>query len=160
MDMLPAHMNVFIKDKTKPKDRTRNRLEILQVTWSPYIYFSNCIPRGHACKYEGVLVDLMNQWSKKLNFTWNVHQDKDWGMVPKSGCIQVHIWLLDSVFAFQGSNIFMFYFPSVFLFLFSYILLFNCKYVNTIQLHLVKFISLFIFIDAIFTIIHPVLLFI
>ena len=27
----------------------------------------------------------MNQWSKKLNFTWDVHQDKDWGMVPKSG---------------------------------------------------------------------------
>ena len=108
----------------------------------------------------------MNQWSKKLNFTWDVHQDKDWGMVPKSGWYSSSCLIDRFSVCLSRSKyfhlLFSFYFPSVFLFLFSYILLFNYSYFNCIYIighHLVIFISLFIFIDTTF-ITHPVLLFI
>ena len=55
------------------------------LTWSPYAFISDCNSKGLQCKYQGPLVDLMNFWSKKLNFTWSLHENKDWGLMPKSG---------------------------------------------------------------------------
>ena len=57
--------------------------------WSPYIYISHCNLVGLNCKYKGYLIDLMNIWGKKLNFTLTIHQDteRDWGTTPKSGKI-------------------------------------------------------------------------
>ena len=54
-------------------------------TWSPYVIISGCNSQGIQCNYQGPLVDLMNFWSKKLNFTWSLHENKDWGLMPKSG---------------------------------------------------------------------------
>jgi hypothetical protein len=54
-------------------------------TWNPYVIISGCNSQGLQCNYQGPLVDLMNFWSKKLNFTWSLHENKDWGLMPKSG---------------------------------------------------------------------------
>ena len=57
------------------------------LTWSPFVSISGCNSVGRNCHYEGVLVDLMNFWSKKLNFTWDLYEDinGDWGYYPKTG---------------------------------------------------------------------------
>ena len=60
-------------------------IETTSKTWSPAVFISGCNTEGLDCNYEGLLVDLMNFWGKKLNFTWNLKHSEDWGMTPISG---------------------------------------------------------------------------
>ena len=60
-------------------------IETISKTWSPVVFISDCNNEGLECNYEGLLVDLMTFWGKKLNFTWNLKQGEDWGMTPISG---------------------------------------------------------------------------
>ena len=60
-------------------------IETTSKTWSPAVFISDCNTEGLDCNYEGLLVDLMNFWGKKLNFTWNLKHSEDWGMTPISG---------------------------------------------------------------------------
>ena len=44
--------------------------------------------KGHKCQdNSGLLVDQMNYWAKRYNFTWDVMTayGNDWGLYPKSG---------------------------------------------------------------------------
>ena len=61
------------------------KLITTSMTWNPQVIISACDSQGLDCNYEGFLVDLMNLWSKKLNYTWKIHQNEDWGLIPKSG---------------------------------------------------------------------------
>ena len=102
----------------------------------------------------------MNQWSKKLNFTWDVHQDKDWGMVPKSGWYSSSCLIDRFSVCLSRSKyfhvLFFFCFPFlIFLYFAFQLFIFQLytieilyKYLNIIRLHLVIFLSLFIFIDT------------
>lgn len=61
-------------------------LETTTLTWDPFIVVENCNANGKNCQIiEGALVDLANEWSTVLNFTWSVVQDDDVGTLPKSG---------------------------------------------------------------------------
>ena len=61
------------------------KLITTSMTWNPQVIISECNSQGFDCNYEGFLVDLMNLWTKKLNYTWEIHQNEDWGLIPKSG---------------------------------------------------------------------------
>ena len=56
---------------------------------TPWIDFQNCSTLG--CQYHGILVDLVNSWTKLLNFTLVVHKDPtdDWGIYPINGKISL-----------------------------------------------------------------------
>ena len=57
------------------------------LSWEPFISIYDCNSFGENCNYHGLLVDLMDFWSKSLNFTWDIYKDTDgdWGSYPKSG---------------------------------------------------------------------------
>ena len=54
--------------------------------WMPFNSHKNCNPKGHKCQdNSGLLVDQMNYWAKRYNFTWDVMTayGNDWGIVSK-----------------------------------------------------------------------------
>ena len=67
------------------KDLQGLKLIATSMTWNPQVIISECNSQGLNCKKEGFLVDLMNFWSKKLNYTWEIHENEEWGLIPKSG---------------------------------------------------------------------------
>ena len=57
------------------------------LTWEPFMKLENCKENGYDCENNGILVDLMNAWSRVGNFTWKIYKDvnDDWGLKPNSG---------------------------------------------------------------------------
>lgn len=82
--------NVYFdgQGRAKVKENLQGmKLETTTLTWDPFIVVENCnLNDGRNCQVlEGALVDLANEWSSALNFTWSVVQDDDVGTLPKSG---------------------------------------------------------------------------
>ena len=62
------------------------------LAWDPIISYTKCDNKGRNCDSYGMLIDLIEMWSKDYNFTWDVftgYPDNDWGMAPKSGKNQI-----------------------------------------------------------------------
>ena len=58
------------------------------LAWDPIIAYTKCDDKGRNCDSYGMLVELIETWSKDYNFTWDIftgYPDNDWGMSPKSG---------------------------------------------------------------------------
>ena len=54
--------------------------------WQPFTKHSACDENGRNCENSGLLIDKMEIWCQKFNFTWDIKTYKgDWGMFPKSG---------------------------------------------------------------------------
>ena len=62
--------------------------------WDPIITYTKCDNKGRNCDSYGVLVNLIEMWSKDYNFTWDIFTgyDNDWGTIPKSGKSDIGIW--------------------------------------------------------------------
>ena len=58
------------------------------LAWDPIIAYTKCDDKGRKCDSYGLIVDLIEMWSKDYNFTWDIftgYPDNDWGTDPKSG---------------------------------------------------------------------------
>ena len=60
------------------------------LAWDPIIAYTKCDNKGRNCNSYGILVDLIDMWSKDYNFTWDIFTgypgiDWGWGTAPKSG---------------------------------------------------------------------------
>ena len=65
-------------------------LKTITLPITPWIDFDNCTSKIN-CQHHGILVDLVNSWTKPLNFTLVVHKDPtdDWGIYPINGKISL-----------------------------------------------------------------------
>ena len=75
------------------EDYNLHRHELVGTTlpWMPFIGLASCNEKGRSCKSYGILVDMIEMWSKDFNFTWDVfagYPSGDWGMAPVSGKFQ------------------------------------------------------------------------
>ena len=62
-------------------------LHIRSITadWWPYVFLDNCKKHFMNCKLRGCLVDLFEEASKTMNFTWSSDHTNDWGLIPVQG---------------------------------------------------------------------------
>ena len=56
-------------------------LRSITSNWWPYIFSENCKSGPMKCKWDGYLVDLFNEASMLMNFTWKSDLTDDWGVV-------------------------------------------------------------------------------
>ena len=96
-DSSQMNMNKILFDENglAIEDYNMHGYEIVTASmdWMPFNAHKNCNPKGRKCQHSGLLVDQMNIWGKRYNFTWDVMTayGNDWGLYPKSGILLVHL---------------------------------------------------------------------
>ncbi len=68
-------------------DLRGNTLQLVTLSWMPWLGLLGCGEGGVGCRSEGILADILDSMSDMFNFTCRVDRDPsgEWGSVPANG---------------------------------------------------------------------------